>query len=296
MMDMRTQFSDTISEVLDEDLSASLVLADISAQMFTEAALKHPDRVVNVGIREQLLVSAGAGMALTGMRPVVHTFSAFLVERAFEQIKLDFGHQDVGGVLVSVGGSFDWPAGGRTHMGPGDVPLIDTLPGWTIHVPGHPDEADMLLRDAVEGSGHVYVRLSALANQEAQPITPGTFHVVRRGSSGTVVAVGPTLDGVLAATADLDLTVLYAATVRPFDAVTLRETLGRPAVAVVEPYLAGTSSRLVSDALNAVPHRLLGLGVGSDDLRRYGSAEEHVRLHRLDAAGLRRDFDRFFWP
>jgi transketolase len=295
-MDTRTQFAETVTDLLDEDDSTALVLADISAQLFTEAAARHPERVTNVGIREQLLVSAGAGIALTGMRPIVHTYGAFLVERAFEQIKLDFGHQGVGGVLVSVGGSFDWPAGGRTHMGPGDVALLDTLPGWTIHVPGHPDEADVLIRDAVAASGQVYVRLSALSNERARPVASGRLEVVRRGSSGTVVAVGPMLDAVLAATADLDLTVLYAATVRPFDASTLRETLTRPAVAIVEPYLAGTSSRHVADALTTVPHRLLGLGVAHEDLRRYGTPEEHLELHGLDPAGLRRSLDGFFWP
>lgn len=293
-MDMRTQLASTVTDLLADDLSTALVLADISAQLFEPAARTHPERVVNVGIREQLLVSAAAGMALTGLRPVVHTFGAFLVERAFEQVKLDFGHQGVGGVLVSVGGSFDWPAGGRTHMSPGDVALIDTLPDWTVHVPGHPQEADVLIRDAVAGDGLAYVRLSMLANQVAQPVTPGRFHVLRRGSGGTVLAVGPALDAVLEATADRDLTVLYAATVRPFDAATLRETLGRPAVALVEPYLAGTSSRSVGDALRAVPHRLLALGVGSEDVRRYGGPAEHLRLHGLDAAGLRRDLDAFF--
>ena len=64
------------------------------------------------------------------------------LERAFEQVKLGFGHQDLGGVLVGSGGSYDISSAGRTHQAPGDVPLMDTLPGWTIHVPGHADEVE----------------------------------------------------------------------------------------------------------------------------------------------------------
>lgn len=138
---MRERFVSTMSRLLDEDPRLAVVLAVIGHESFREVERRHPHRVIDVGIREQLLVGAGGGIALTGMRPIVHTFASFLVERPFEQVKLDFGHQGVGGVLVSAGGSYDWPAGGFTHMSPGDVALLDTLDGWTVHVPGHPDEA-----------------------------------------------------------------------------------------------------------------------------------------------------------
>ena len=135
-MDARSQFARTAADLVDTDDSVALVYAEISGQFFGAVERRHPDRVVNVGIREQLLVNVGAGLALTGLRPIVHTFGSFLVERAFEQVKLGFGHQDVGGVLVGAGGSFDIVGGGRTHQSPGDVALMDTIPGASIHAPG----------------------------------------------------------------------------------------------------------------------------------------------------------------
>ncbi|GGZ20450.1 transketolase [Streptomyces nitrosporeus] len=296
---MRDRFVTTTTELLDEDPRLAVVLAEISCDGFRAAARAHPGRVVNVGIREQLLIGAGAGMALTGMRPVIHTFASFLVERPFEQVKLDLGHQAAGAVLVSAGASYDWPAGGFTHMSPGDIALLDTLDGWTVHVPGHPDEAEALLRHAVVGEDRVYVRLSLQSNSLGRPVTGEGFLTVRRGSAGVVVAVGPMLDNVLAATEGLDVTVLYATTVRPFDADGLREAVGAGATAdvvVVEPCLAGTSAGAAGDALVALPHRVLGLGVARAELRRYGRLEEHLTAHGLDPRGLRTRIDAFLRP
>ena len=115
-------------DLVDADPRVALVYAEISGQYLGGVTRRHPDRVINVGIREQLLVSTGAGLALSGLKPIVHTFGSFLVERPFEQIKLDFVHQGVDGVLVGSGGSFDIAAGGRTHQSPGDVALLATLP------------------------------------------------------------------------------------------------------------------------------------------------------------------------
>jgi transketolase len=282
---MRETFVDTVTATLDTDPRLAVVTADISAAAFGTARDRHPHRVINVGIREQAMIGVAGGLALTGLRPVVHSYTPFLVERPFEQLKLDLGHQDVGAVLVSIGGSYDDPVWGRTHQGPGDVALLDTLPGWTVHVPGHRDEVESLLRDALAGDGRVYLRLSSRENARPHPAT-GRFSVLRKGTRGAVVAVGPTLDNVLAATADLDVTVLYASTVRPFDHRGLRAT-GHTDVVLVEPYLAGTSAHEVATAFDDVAHRLRAVGVRRDiEVRAYGTVAEHDVVHGLDAAGI----------
>lgn len=295
MITMRQQFVRTTAGLLDEDPRTALVLADITASEFARPAAEHPDRVVNVGIRESLMVSVAGGLALTGLRPIAHSYAPFLVERAFEQVKLDLGHQDAHGVLVSVGASYDTAQGGRTHHAPGDVALIDSLPGWAVHVPGHPDEVPELLRRAVADDGSAYLRLSVRENALPHPAAAGGRLVpIRSGGTGAlVVAVGPTVDPVLAATEGLDVSVAYTSTVRPFDAVGLRELAASGTVVLVEPYLAGTSSRVVEEALTDRPHRTLPLGVGRDDQRRYGTPEQHDALHGLDAAGIRRSVTRF---
>lgn len=298
MLSPREQFAHTAADLVRSDYSVALVYAEVSGQWWGGVETEFPDRVVNVGIREQLLVSVGAGLALTGMRPIVHTFGSFLVERAFEQVKLGFGHQDVGGVLVGGLGSFDASSSGRTHQSPGDMALLDTLPEISLHAPGTAVEVDAAVRRTVAGSGLHYVRVVGQENTETYPFTPGRFHVVRRVPGAPVVlAIGPVLDAVLDAVSDRPATVLYANTLRPFDFRGLREAVGDAAVAdvtVVEPWAAGTSARFVAAALHDVPHRLLSLGVPRErELRRYGKPREHIAAHGLDAAGIRASIDVF---
>jgi transketolase len=132
------------------------------------------------------------------------------------------------------------------------------------------------------------VRLSTRENAAAYP-ADGTFTVVRTGREAVVLSVGPTLDQVLDATSTMDVTVLYANTVRPFDRAGLRAAVAAaaPDVVLVEPYLAGTSAHEVTDALADMPLRLRSLGVRRDiEVRAYGTAAEHDAVHGLDAAGI----------
>ena len=294
---MRQRFYRLVSELLDSDPRLAIVLADIGVGYLEEFGVfeRHPKRAINVGIREALMVSTAGGMALEGLRPIAHSYAPFLIERSFEQVKLDFGHQGTGGILVSIGASYDWAEGGRTHHSPGDVALIGTLPDWTIHVPGHADEVEQLLRQAVADDGLVYIRLSDAVNCGARLDGCGGVALVRDGGSGapTILAVGPMLQPVLDATDDLEATILYTATPRPLDAEGLRRLVTGTDVALVEPYLEGTSAGAVTAVLADRPIRLLSIGVPSVELRRYGTRQDHDKAYGLDAAGIRARFTSF---
>ena len=191
---MRQRFYRVAAQLLDEDPRVCVLLADIGVSQLRAFGIfdRHPQRAINVGIREALMVSAAAGMALEGMRPIAHSYTPFLIERAYEQIKLDFVHQGVGGILVSIGASYDAAEEGRTHQAPEDVALMTALPGWTIHVPGHPDEVEHLLCAAATRDDAVYIRLTESVNADAHL---AGVTVIRHGSPGapTILAVGPML-------------------------------------------------------------------------------------------------------
>lgn len=296
MATMRDRFVDGVGDLMDRDDRVVAVLAVISRGLFDEAGItrRHPDRVIDVGIREQTQIGVAGGLALEGYLPVVTGYAPFLVERPFEQVKLSLGHQGVRAILGSVGASWDSSASGRTHQAPEDVGVLSTLPGWAIHVPGHPDEVPPLL-DAAHGSGtSTYLRLSIDGNRRAYGTSPGRIVTLRRGSPSarTVLAVGPMADAVLAGTEGLDATILYTTTPLPLDTRTLRAaTLGDELV-VVEPYLAGTSAAAVARAFDDHPMRLRFHGVTSSEVRRYGTPEEHRAAHGLDPRGIRRFLER----
>ena len=179
--------------------------------------------------------------------------------------------------------------------------LLDTLDGWTVHVPGHARRGRAVAAAAAapRPAGLPATRRAAPTTVPIEP--DGRLAPVRRGSAGVVVAVGPMLDPVLAATDGLDVTVAYTDTPRPFDADGLRELVwaGRPGGrgghgrALPGRHLGPRGVAALAD----VPHRLLSLGVGRADLHRYGTIADHDAAHGLDRPGLRmRDpaLDDFF--
>jgi transketolase len=186
-------------------------------------------------------------------------------------------------VLVSTGASYDYAGAGGTHSGHGDVAVLHALPDVEIHLPGTAAELEALLRVTYRRDAVTYLRMSTRDNGE--PHADST--VLRRGGRVTVVAVGPMLAPVLAATEGLDVTVLYTATVRPFDAAALAAVAGDGPVVTVEPYAGEVLVPAVLGALAPRPVRVVPIGVPRAPARQYGTPEDHDRTHRLDPASLR---------
>lgn len=291
---MRTRFTKVAKDLLRVDPATVVVLAAIGSADFDRGLT--PDlrsRVIDVGIREQAMIGVAGGLALEGFKPIVMTYAPFLVERPFEQIKLSLTHQDVHATLVSVGGSWDASGSGRTHQAPEDVAIISTLPGWSIHVPGHPDEAEAALRVAHGSGTSHYIRLTL--DQNSEPVTLGGDVVtLRRGSieAPTVLAVGPLADAVLTATDHRDVTVLYTNVPVPIDARTLSAAVITDRIVVVEPYLEGTTVAQVAKALSDRPMIVDAIGVRDPELRMYGTPRDLRSAHGLDADGIRLSLDR----
>lgn len=289
---MRQRFTSVVGDLLMEDERTAVVLAVIGRGQFAERGLldRYPERIIDVGIREQAQIGIAGGLALEGFKPILTGYAPFLVERTFEQIKLSLTHQGVNAVLASVGGSWDASTSGRTHQAPEDVTLMASLPGWTIHVPGHPDEMEMMLRSAHSSGTSAYIRMSEDSNAQAYAPNPSQIVALKSGSDGapTVLVVGPLVDDVLSAVSDLDVTVVYTATPSPIDMRGLRHNVGGSDVLLIEPYLKGTSLGRVAEALRDRPIRFRSHGVGNPELRNYGTPAEHRAAHGLDPAGIRR--------
>ncbi|MGZ4125457.1 MAG: transketolase family protein [Actinomycetota bacterium] len=294
MVTMREQMARTITDLFRDDPRVAIILAEISTQYFDEAFAHDPARAVNVGIMEQTMIGVAAGFAMEGFLPFAHTIAPFLAERALEQIKLDFGYQDLQGTFATVGASYDYTPEGFTHHAPADVQEMLAIPRMEVVVPGTAGELDVLLR-ATYADGHpTYLRTTSRENATSREVELGRLDVVRRGADATVVVVGPMLDRTLAAVEGIDVTLLYATTVSPFDAVGLaREAADAPEVIDVIPFLEGTLTPALATALAHRPARFASIGVSREVLRRYGTPEDHDRARGLDAAGIRERIGAF---
>ncbi len=288
MAAMREAFAATATDLLETDDRVAIVLADISVSLLTRAIQHDPLRAVNVGISEQTMVGVAAGFAMVGFHPIAHSLLAVHGRRPYEQLKLDFGYQGLGGTFVGSGGSYDYAGEGGTHHSPADASVMLAIPRMQVLVPGHGREVDRLLRAVVTNGEPTYMRTSLATNDDPHDVAPGRLEVIRRGDGPTVVAFGPMLTRALEATAHLDATVVYATSLEPFDGATLRELAGDAAdVVVIEPWYEGSAAPVIAPVFADLAARVRYVGVPRQFIHRYGTWQELDAALGMDASGIR---------
>ena len=109
---MRRKFGKILNNLAKKDKKIILLVGDIGYGIFDDFRKEHPKRFINLGICEQSLIGFASGLALEGLKPWVYTITPFLIERPFEQIKLDVDQQKANVKLV---GFADYPSLGPSH-------------------------------------------------------------------------------------------------------------------------------------------------------------------------------------
>lgn len=108
---MRAEFVKFLIEIAEKDDKVVFITGDLGFE-FNIFKERFPDRYLNIGVCEQSMISAAAGLALEGLKPWVYSITPFLLERPFEQVKIDLNQQKTNVKLV---GFADYPEMGPTH-------------------------------------------------------------------------------------------------------------------------------------------------------------------------------------
>jgi transketolase len=249
---MRNQFVQTMTEIMEKDQNPYLLLGDIGVWGFRHILEKYPERAKNLGICEQAMIGVAAGLSISGFNPVVHTIAPFIVERAYEQLKIDFSYQELGGNFVSVGASYDYDKLGATHHCPADVAILQQIPNMQIVVPGTAKEFDILFQQSYDNGQPAYYRLSEYSNDESYDVGFGcVLPLSQTGTRFTMLVAGPAYGYIKELlSVNSGINVLYCTTIAPLDLETIGKHIVNNKLMIVEPYY----STILPEIVNAFPN------------------------------------------
>ncbi len=155
-----------------------------------------PDRFFDVGICESHAVAFAAGHAKVGLRPIVTIYSTFL-QRSYDQIFQEVALQNLPVVFMMDRAGLAGPDG-PTHHGVFDIGYMRVFPNVTFMAPGDGPELAKMLDFALQCEGPVAIRYpkasAAKLDLETQPIELGKSQVVRWGTDGAILGLGPMLE------------------------------------------------------------------------------------------------------
>lgn len=282
-MSLRPVFAKTMASVGKNDENLVVIVGDISHGLLKEFRSEFPNRYFNIGISEPGMVNVAAGLSAMGLIPVIHTITPFLIERSYEQIKLDFAYQKLGANFISVGGSFDYSKLGCSHHCYTDYSLMSKFETCDVYFPGSEVEFKSIF-EAVYNNGRInYFRLSENPHHQvinAQQIEPGKSVQITQGEDLTIVTIGGLLDRVVRVADTLSAEghsceVIYLHTLKPIDLSAIIRSLSKTKrlLVVEENYFRdGIYSEINNAAAGSLTYSKAQLAI-TDFIREYGSYE-----------------------
>ena len=242
--DCRNIWVSTLEQLAESDPRIVAVVNDsIGSSKLNSFQKKFPDRIINVGIAEQVLVGVGAGLANGGRIPFVSAASCFLTGRALEQVKADIAYAGFNVKLVGQSSGIAYGELGATHHSIEDFAWLRPLTNLTVIVPADAWETAEAVRWAAGHDGPVYLRLSRMPVPDLiipnRQFRPGHAETVRQGDDLTIIACGTTVH-LAAAAADalaadgIAARVLNFSTINPLDENALHEAAATGAIVTVE--------------------------------------------------------------
>ena len=285
---MRAELAKLCFETVKTDVKSVVMVGDISHFLLRETEQLAPDRFYNIGICEQSMIGMASGMAIEGLRPIVHTIAPFLVERAHEQIKVDLGYQHTEVTVVTVGGTYDYSDLGCTHHCYNDIALMKSIPNMEVYEPGTPKEFRELFTQTWGNGNPKYFRLSAHTHSQDVTVQSEKVNIIRDSIDGRWVFVtGHLLDDVLE---DSTCGVIYVSTLHSVskNSIEMLSELfkNQPKLYSVENHFKiGGLGDLVSDIFNLPVKRI---GLDRKILTNYGSYDDLRKESNMDRESILR--------
>jgi transketolase len=307
---MRNAFADELTRLARADERVVLLSGDIGNKLFDEFKKVDERRFYNCGVAEANMMGVAAGMALSGLRPVVYTITPFTTTRCFEQIRVDACYHNAPVVIVGTGSGLSYAELGPTHHSLEDVAILRTLPGMRVLAPCDIAELRLALRAALNEDGPVYIRIGKKGEPDIHAAPPpfriGEAIVVRPGTEVALLVAGTIMPEALRAADQLrergvSAEVVSFHTVKPLDEAYLARACGRfKVIATVEEHgriggLGGAVAEWRASRRDGAVQVMFGTGdefmheVGSQEYARarFGLTAEHIagRVHDALRAG-----------
>jgi len=293
-------FGRTLVQLAEQDpCIVAITAAMCSGTGLTEFAGKFPRRFFDVGIAEQHAVTLAAGLAISGLKPVVAIYSTFL-QRAYDQILHDVCLQNLP-VVFAIDRAGIVGDDGPTHHGLFDYSFLRNIPNMTIMAPADENELQHMLNTALQVNGPCALRyprgtgLGVALDRQYRDIPVGKAEVLSEGKDITLLAVGNMVPVARRAAAMLKeqgvlATVINARFVKPLDAACIAEHAKRTGrlITIEENVLAGGFGSAVlelleSRGLHDIQVKCLGI---ADTFVEHGSQALLREKYGLTAQGL----------